>query len=279
MDGIILINKEKGYTSRDVVNIISHTLNTRKVGHFGTLDPLATGLLIIGVGKYTKFQHVLDKENKEYEVSIVLGKSTTTYDLEGKVVKEEKIDNISFDFLKEHLMSFKTTYFQEVPKYSAVKVNGKKLYLCARNNIEVVLPKKEVTIYDISDIALNKNILSFKCLVSKGCYIRSLVNDLSIKTNIPMCLKDLNRTKIDNFSINDSYTLQDIKTCNYKFYDINKLITFKKIEVDDILLKKILNGCQIENTYNEDKIIFTHNNKLIALYEKEDNLLKKSFYF
>ena len=128
MNGILLINKEKGYTSRDVVNIVGKYLNTKKVGHFGTLDPIATGLLILGVGKYTKFQKVMDKEIKEYEVSVKLGIKTDTYDITGNVLEEEQINNIDFDKLKKDLLSFKKRYYQEVPIYSAVKVNGKRLY-------------------------------------------------------------------------------------------------------------------------------------------------------
>ncbi|MDD5980036.1 MAG: tRNA pseudouridine(55) synthase TruB, partial [bacterium] len=179
MDGILLINKEKNYTSRDVVNIVGKYLNTKKVGHFGTLDPMATGLLILGVGKYTKFQKVMDKEIKEYEVSVKLGVKTDTYDITGNILEEEQTNNIDFDKLKKDLLSFKKRYYQEVPIYSAVKVNGKKLYEYARCNEKVILPKKEVELYSITNIKLIDDTLYFNVVVSKGFYIRSLINDLS----------------------------------------------------------------------------------------------------
>lgn len=279
MDGIILINKEKNYTSRDVVNIISKHLNTKKVGHFGTLDPLATGLLIIGVGKYTKFQKVLEDETKEYEVEILLGKSTDTYDITGNVVEE--IDNLSINKnqIKKALLSFKGKYFQEVPIYSAVKIKGKKLYEYARNKETVDLPAKEVEVFSISNISFKQNYLSFTCLVSKGFYIRSLVNALSKLINIPMCMNNLKRTKINKFNLSDAYSIKDFLNYNHTFYDISKLFNYKKIELSSLLEKEILNGVKIDNIYQEDKILFTKNNKLLALYVKDEDKLKVLFYF
>lgn len=285
MNELLLINKDKNYTSRDVVNIISKKFNTKKVGHFGTLDPLATGLLIIGIGKYTKIQKLFSKEDKTYLVEVLIGVSTSTYDITGDIIKKEDI-NIDKDYLINSLISFKKTYMQEVPIYSAVKVNGKKLYDYARNNEEVILPKKEVSVYDINNINIinkdNNNYLTFTIKVSKGFYIRSLINDLSKLTNIPMCMSNLKRIKIDKFDIKDSYTIEDINNNNYKFCDINKLLNYKKVEVDDFLEKKVLNGCIIDNIYNEDIIIFTKNNNLLVAYkkyEKDSKKMKPLFLF
>ncbi len=279
MDGILLINKEKNYTSRDVVNIVGKYLNTKKVGHFGTLDPIATGLLILGVGKYTKFQKVMDKEIKEYEVSVKLGIKTDTYDITGNVLEEEQINNIDFDKLKKDLLSFKKRYYQEVPIYSAVKVNGKRLYEYARSNEKVILPKKEVELYHVSNIKLIDDTLYFNVVVSKGFYIRSLINDLSNKTGILMTMKGLNRTRIDSFKLSDSYTLEDIKNNNFKFCDISSLLNYKKIEVTSDLEFKINNGVILDNIYNDDRIIFTKNNKPFALYKKNNNNYKIVFKF
>ena len=285
MNEILLINKDKDYTSRDIVNIISKKFNTKKVGHFGTLDPLATGLLIIGIGKYTKIQKLFSKEDKTYEVEVLIGTSTTTYDITGDIISKKDII-VNKDYLINSLKSFKKTYMQEVPIYSAVKVNGKKLYNYARNNEKVILPKKEVSVYDISNISIEKKedsyYLSFTIKVSKGFYIRSLINDLSKLTNIPMCMSDLKRIKIDNFDIKKSYTIEDINNDNYKFCDINSVLNYKKIEADDTLEKKVLNGALIDNIYNEDIVIFTKNNKLLVaykVYEKDNKKMKPLFFF
>jgi len=279
MDGILLINKEKGYTSRDVVNIVGKNLNTRKVGHFGTLDPLATGLLILGIGKYTKFQKVMDKEIKEYDVEVKLGIKTDTYDITGNILDVEEIKDVDFNQLKQDLLSFKGKYMQEVPVYSAVKVNGKKLYEYARDKKCVILPKKEVELYSISNILLKEDILTFTCVVSKGFYIRSLINDLSNKTNILMTMNNLKRTRIDNFSINNSYTIEDIKNNNYSFCNIDNLLNYKRIEVDKNFEFKINNGVVLEEDYIDNKVLFTKNNLPFALYEKENGKYKIVFKF
>ena len=128
MDKILLVNKDKGYTSRDVVNALSQVFHTNKIGHFGTLDPLATGLLIIGIGKYTKVGNLLEKDDKQYIAEVLIGTSTDTYDVTGTVTKKEDIKEIDRDLLVGVLERYKGLYLQEVPIYSAVKVKGKKLY-------------------------------------------------------------------------------------------------------------------------------------------------------
>jgi len=148
MDGIVLVDKKVGYTSRDIVNIISKKLNTKKVGHTGTLDPIASGVLIICVGKATKLVKLLTSEDKEYIATITLGILTDTLDTEGKILKEEKI-HINKSDIEDVLNTMRGKYIQEVPIYSAIKVNGKKLYEYAREGKEVILPKREVNIYDI----------------------------------------------------------------------------------------------------------------------------------
>ena len=145
MNEIILVNKPKGITSRDVVNKISKILNTKKVGHNGTLDPLATGVLVITTNKYTKLNNLLSSREKEYIAEVKIGIETDTLDITGNII-EKKEEHLDINKLKTTLKKYKKTYMQEVPKYSAVKVNGKKLYEYAREGIEVTLPKKEVTI-------------------------------------------------------------------------------------------------------------------------------------
>ena len=166
MDGIIIIDKEKNVTSRDVVNDLVHIFYTKKVGHTGTLDPLATGVLVCTIGKYTKLGEILTATYKEYIAEFKLGIKTDTYDIEGTILEENKV-NVSLDDIKNTIMSFKGRYMQEVPIYSSVKVNGKKLYAYARSNESVILPKREVDIKELEILSINNNMVSIKCKVSK----------------------------------------------------------------------------------------------------------------
>lgn len=281
MDKIILINKEKNLTSRDVVNIISKELNIKKVGHFGTLDPLATGLLVIGTGSLTKIGNLLSDETKEYEVEVLLGTSTDTYDITGKILEKKEI-NIDKDSIIKTLNSFKGKYNQEVPIYSAVKVNGKKLYEYARKGEKVILPKKCVEIKEINFNNLyqkdNNTYFTFKVLVSKGTYIRSLINDLSKEVNIPMCMSNLKRTKCGNFSLNNANTLDDIKNKKYKTLDITEVLDIEKKEIPKSIEKLILHGTQI-NIKSNKMILFTKNNTYISLYGPYKDKMKPYLTF
>ena len=167
MNGVLLVNKEKNYTSRDIVNILSSVFNTKKIGHFGTLDPLATGLLIVGIGNYTSVGNLLKNDNKEYIATVLIGKSTDTYDITGNIIEEKDI-NINKEDLIKTINTFKGTYLQQVPIYSAVKVSGKKLYEYAREGQEVELPKKEVTISYIDLLSFDSEAFTFSCKVSKN---------------------------------------------------------------------------------------------------------------
>lgn len=269
MDEIILINKEKGYTSRDVVNVVSKCLKTKKVGHFGTLDPMAEGLLVIGVGNYTKLGKFFKDDTKEYIAEVLVGTSTDSYDTEGNVLKEDNDFILNKQSLEKVLGQFKKTYLQEVPIYSATKVNGKKLYEYAREGKNVVLPKKEVTIYDIELLDFferdNKKYFRFKCLVSKGTYIRSLINDISKEINIPLCMSGLIRTKQDKFCLDDANTLEDIKKGFYKSLNIRDVLDIDVEEIPLELEKMIYNGSKIDRT-RDRMILFTKDGEDIVLY-------------
>lgn len=279
MNGIILINKEKDYTSRDIVNIIGKELHTKKVGHTGTLDPLATGVLVICVGESTKISELLTSTYKEYIAEITLGIKTDTLDITGNILEERK-NSITKKQLEKVLNNMIKTYMQEVPIYSAVKVNGKKLYEYAREKKEILLPKKEVTIFDIKLLNFNLNTFTFICKVSKGTYIRSLVNDISKELEVPMCMLNLKRTKIGQFDIKDSYTINDIENNNYRFYDINKVLDYKKVEISKNIETAIKNGNKIENIYNCERILFTKDNRNIIIYENySNNMMKPIFRF
>ena len=271
MNGVLIVNKEKGYTSRDVVNIVSKELNTKKIGHTGTLDPIAEGVLVLTIGKATKLGEVLTSNEKEYIATVERGILTDTLDTTGNIIETSKIKKIDLENL---VRSFEKTYMQEVPKFSAVKVNGKKLYEYARNNEEVELPKKEVTIKSIQ--LLNDNPFTFKCTVSKGTYIRSLIRDMGKSINECFTMSSLIRTKQGKFSIDNSYTLDDIKKGNYKVLSIEEILDNLEIVVaDNKLLKKITNGVKLDNDYNKEFVLFKNKagNK-IAIYRKENDCYK-----
>ena len=282
MDGIVLINKEKNCTSRDVVNQVSKILKTKKIGHTGTLDPIATGVLVLCIGKATKLVEVITSYDKEYEAEVILGIKTDTKDITCKILKEEKAI-ISKENIEKCLKQMIGTYNQTVPIYSAVKINGKKLYEYARNNEEIELPKRKVTIKElklISDITYEKEKTKFKikCHVSKGTYIRSLIEDIATNLNTIGTMENLKRTKQGNFQITSANTIQDIENNKFKIYSIEEILEkFYKIEMTDDLYFKIKNGSIIKNNYNHDIVAFTKNDKVIAIYKeysKDKTLLK-----
>lgn len=282
MDGIVLINKEKNCTSRDVVNQVSKILKTKKIGHTGTLDPIATGVLVLCIGKATKLVEVITSYDKEYEAEVILGIKTDTKDITGKILKEEKAI-ISKENIEECLKKMIGTYNQTVPIYSAVKINGKKLYEYARNNEEIELPKRKVTIKElklISDITYEKEKTKFKikCHVSKGTYIRSLIEDIATNLNTIGTMENLKRTKQGNFQIANANTIKDIENNKFKIYPIEEILEeFYKIEMTDDLYFKIKNGSIIKNNYNHDIVVFTKNDKIVAIYKeysKDKTLLK-----
>ena len=272
-NGILVINKDKGYTSRDVVNVISKLFGTKKVGHNGTLDPLATGVLVICLNRYTKLNELLSAREKEYIAEVTLGVRTDTLDIEGNVL-EEKVCDISKDDLLKGLKKFEMTYMQEVPIYSAVKVNGKKLYEYARSGEDVILPKKEVTIKKIELLEFNENKFIFKCLVSKGTYIRSLIRDILADLGVIGTMSNLTRTKQGVFDIENAYTLTDVRNDNYRLLKIKDVLDIDKVIVSDELKFKILNGCKIKGNYSDRVLFLDENGEELAIYKKDNDDMK-----
>ena len=273
MNGLLLINKDKNMTSRDVINKLNHIFSMKKIGHTGTLDPLATGVMVCLFGKYTKLVDLITSYNKEYIGEIKLGIKTDTLDITGNVIETQNVKVTNEDILKV-FDNFPKEYMQEVPIYSAVKINGKKLYEYARNKETIELPKRKVNIYNLELISFNKDIITFKVKVSKGTYIRSLINDLCEKLNTIGTMNNLIRTKQGNFDIKDSYKLEDILNGKYKFQNIKEFLDYPVIEIPNELIKKVENGNKVENVFNiEDKVIFTKSNKDLAIYENKNNNL------
>ena len=282
MDGILLIDKPSGLTSRDVVNKVGRCLGTKKIGHTGTLDPLATGVMVLCVGKYTKLVEMLTSYNKTYEACIVLGIKTDTLDITGNVLEERNV-NISSQEILSTLKKFEGTYNQEVPIYSAVKINGKKLYEYARENKTINLPKRLVNIFKIeliSDVKQEngKTIFSIRCNVSKGTYIRSLINDIASSLNTIGVMKELRRIEQGDFKIDNCYQISDIENNNFKFVDLD--VIFKDyfiVDIDEKKYEDIKNGKILENIYGENIIVFRYKGKYISIYkkyEKGEKLIK-----
>lgn len=269
MNGFILVNKKKDMTSRDVVNILTKILNTKKIGHTGTLDPFAEGILLVAVNKGLKVVKLLNYKDKEYIAKVKLGIKTDTLDITGKILEEKK-EELNKEELAPVLKSFIGKYSYEVPIYSAIKVNGKKLYEYARNDQKVELPIKESYIYDIKLIDFKDNSFTFSVKVSNGTYIRALVRDISKKLNKLMTLEELTRTKVDNLLIENSYTLEDIKNNNFKLLKINDLLNYKEVELSRDLEDKVLNGNKIKLDEKEDNILFIKEKEEIAVYTREE---------
>lgn len=279
MNALLVVNKEKNLTSRDVVNNLTKIFNTKKIGHTGTLDPLATGVLVCLFGKYTKLVDLLTSLDKEYIAEIKLGIKTDTGDITGNVIETNNY-NLTKEKIIKVFNEFPRKYLQTVPKYSAVKINGKKLYEYARNNIEISLPKREVNIFSLELVNFENDIITFKTHVSKGTYIRSLIEDLCEKLNTVGTMNNLTRTKQGNFRLADAFTLNDIKKGNYHFQNIHEFLNYPIIEIDNENIKTIKNGGKIPNTFNiKDKVIFTYQNEDIAIYEKNNETLKPYIMF
>lgn len=281
MNGIIVIDKPKDYTSRDIVNIVSKKLNTKKVGHTGTLDPLATGVLVLPIGRALKVSELLTSNTKEYIAEVILGYETDMLDITGTEIKRN-IPNVTKEELLKVLKSYIGKYNQEVPLYSAVKVGGKKLYEYARSGTPVIPPSKEVEVYSlelISDLKHIKGAVEFtiRCEVSKGTYIRSLIRDIAYSLNTYGTMKNLIRTRQGIFTLKDAYTLKDIEENNYKLLSIKECLpNIKTTVIEEPLLTKVKNGMVLDKFFEENmSLLLDKEGKEIAIYiASGDNKVK-----
>lgn len=281
MNGILVVNKPYGYTSRDIVNIISKKFNTKKVGHTGTLDPIATGVLVIPIGNALKVAELLTAEKKEYIAKVILGYETDMLDITGTEIKRNK-PICSKEEIERVLKSFIGKSKEEVPMYSAVKVGGKKLYEYARGGIKVTPPTKEIEVYSLelidNPIYFEDTIeFTIKCEVSKGTYIRSLIRDIAYKLGTYGTMKELERIKQGIFSIDNAYSLEEIAKDNYKLLSIKEALpSIEVTKVDDNLLKKIKNGQVLDSFFEEDiSLIVDKNSHEVAIYRHiEDGKVK-----
>lgn len=278
MNLILVVNKTKNITSRKVVNELSKILKYKKIGHTGTLDPMATGVLVCMTGKYTKLVDLIINEEKEYIATIKLGIKTDTGDITGSILEQKEIPVLDFNKIKEILSSFVGNYEETVPIYSAVHVNGKRLYEYARNKEEVILPKKIVEIKKIELISYDNDLIKFKVVVSKGAYIRSLIQDICKKLNTIGTMSELVRTKQGKFNIENAYTLEDVSVGKYQSLKLEDVLDLKCINVKAEILKKVQNGNKI-NMDIEGYVLFKDNSNDVALYYFENNIGKLKILF
>lgn len=277
MDGILLVNKPKDFTSHDVVNVLRRVFNTKKIGHTGTLDPDATGLLVIGINKGTKIMKYLNNDEKIYEAVILIGKTTDTLDDAGEIISSLSVKD-EIKNTEDVINSFKGIYTQTPPMYSAIKYKGKRLYEYARKGIIIDdIPSRDITIYDIhqtGEISYQEDTakLSYYVHSSKGLYVRTLSYDIGKKLGYPAYNLELHRIKAGNFDVKDSYTLDEIKEGNYKLLSLSESLSqYGSIIIKEELHHQIFNGMEVslEHFNSNDTVkIVDKNNVLIAIYEK-----------
>ena len=280
MDGIIIINKEKEYTSHDVVAKVKKILNEKKVGHTGTLDPNATGVLPILLGKGTKLSKYLINHNKIYEATLKLGEKTDTADIEGKIIEEKDVkkENLSEENIAKILQEFIGKSKQVPPMYSAIKVNGKKLYEYARKGQTIEIKPREIEIYAIELLNINNNEITFRVHCSKGTYIRTLCENIAEKLETVGYMKDLKRIEVGEFNIKNSITLKELEIKKEKaVISIEDFLKDKNtITLNIKKLNLFLNGVnlkveQVDGVYR----IYNEKNEFIGTGAIKNNILKR----
>lgn len=287
MEGIIVVNKPLGITSFDVVRKLRKILKEKKIGHTGTLDPLASGVLVMCIGRATRLAQNIENQHKKYVATFQLGYQTDTYDKEGLIInKREKIE-VSQSELEICIKEFVGKIKQIPPMYSAVKKDGQKLYELARRGIEIEREAREIEIKYIKIISMEKDYISIECDVSKGTYIRSLVNDIGIKLGTYATLTDLKRISVGEIPIEKSYTLEEIESLteekNYKFIKkVEEFFDYKKFEglsEKDYLLFKNGNPIKIKDKIKDDVYKIYFMDKFIGFGTINNSILKGYKYF
>lgn len=282
MDGIIIINKEKNWTSNDVVQKIKGKFH-EKVGHTGTLDPLATGVIPVLIGKGTLLSKYLVNHDKEYIATIKLGEKTSTGDLEGDVIEKQNVDDFILEenFVNSKLKKFVGIITQTPPIYSAIKVNGKKLYEYARKGQNIEIPKRNIEIYNIELISISKKEyeIRYKVHCSKGTYIRTLCEDIAKELGTVGFMKELQRVRVGDFSIDNSLKISEIDSnekLEKNFISIEKFFYNKEsIELDDIDLRKFLNGVKIHLSKPNNVYRIYFQDRFVGIGEVVNNTLKR----
>ena len=286
MEGIIVVNKPKGITSFDVIRKLKKILKTKKIGHTGTLDPLATGVMLMCVGKATKLASDLEAKDKVYIADFDIGYATDTYDIEGKKIAENIIE-ISKENLEQSIKKFIGNIKQVPPMYSAIKIDGNKLYHLARKGIEVERPERDVTIEYINLLDFKDNKAKIKTKVSKGCYIRSLIYDIGQDLGTYATMTALQRKQVGDYSLENSYSLEQIEKMIFN-NDFNFLKTIEEIFSYDkyslqtekeFILYKNGNTVKIKENLENKRYRIYFQNEFVGLANIENNNLLKGYKY
>ena len=286
MEGIIVVNKPKGITSFDVIRKLKKILKTKKIGHTGTLDPLATGVMLMCVGKATKLASDLEAKDKVYIADFDIGYATDTYDIEGKKIAENIID-VSKEDLEQSIKKFIGNIKQVPPMYSAIKIDGNKLYHLARKGIEVERPERDVTIEYINLLDFKDNKAKIKTKVSKGCYIRSLIYDIGQDLETYATMTTLQRKQVGDYSLENSYTLEQIEEMvlnnDFKFLKtIEEIFSYDKYSLQtekELTLYKNGNTVKIKENLENKKYRIYFQDEFIGLANVENNNLLKGYKY
>lgn len=286
MEGIIVVNKPKGITSFDVIRKLKKILKTKKIGHTGTLDPLATGVMLMCVGKATKLAADLEAKDKVYIADFDIGYATDTYDIEGKKIAENIIE-ISKENLEQSIKKFIGNIKQVPPMYSAIKIDGNKLYHLARKGIEVERPERDVTIKYINLLDLKDNKAKIETKVSKGCYIRSLIYDIGQNLGTYATMTALQRKQVGDYSLEDSYSLEQIEEMvlnnDFKFLKtIEEIFSYDKYSLQtekELTLYKNGNTLKIKENLENKKYRIYFQDEFIGLANVENNNLLKGYKY
>lgn len=272
--GILYVDKPKGITSFDVCFQLRRVLGTKKIGHTGTLDPNATGVMIVLSDKDSKANQFLVTDSKEYVGTCILGIQTDTLDIDGNIIEQKECIMPKKEDIEEVLNSFLGKSKQIPPMTSAIKVDGKKLYEYQREGKTVEIKPRDIEIYSIELLELNEKEFTFKVSVSSGTYIRVLLKDVLDKLNVVGTLKELRRTKIDNVDIKDCLPLDDILNGKVINHDLFELLSqkYKTIEIEND--KDILNGKAIKLNETEKLVLLAKDKKCLAIYEKDGDVYR-----
>jgi tRNA pseudouridine55 synthase len=267
MNELLLINKPQNMTSFDVVAIVRKSLNIKKVGHTGTLDPNAEGLMIVLIDKATKALPFMHLNKKEYIASLKCGIKTKTGDIWGEIIEERSKIICDREVIDKVLLSFMGKSIQIPPKVSAISVNGKRLYEYARKDIDVVIPEREIEIFEIECLNVEEDI-QFRVICSSGTYIRSLCEDIAVKLGTIGTMSKLTRTKIESYELKDAYTIEQIRNKDFKFGKMSQALDYPIIEIDNVV--DVKNGKKLVLDTNERIVMLKHNDEILAIYEKDD---------
>ena len=277
INGFLLVNKDPGITSSRVVQIVKKKFQLKKVGHLGTLDPMATGLLIIAINRATKFASLLLQSEKSYRAEVTLGIQTDTDDAEGEAISSKKVDITELE-IKETLLTFLGASYQLPPDYSALKHKGKPMYKYARNGIKVEKAERKIFIKNIQNILIEIPKVSFDISCSKGTYIRSIARDLGAKLGCGAHLSGLIRTSQEKFMLSDACSLDDI--------NLEDIISLEKAfeDLDFIKLnekdsKAFIHGRSIERDFDHTNLLRVYDsaNQFIAIGKNSSKGFKHEY--